>query len=158
MSVLTAASPMLVFLALASGGIWFGGFVAIAVVTTVARGQLEPSDQVSFFRTLGRSYGVIGGVALVVALLSGGILLAGRPWDGMALAAVLVAAALIGATAAGVVQARGMTRLRERAVSGARDAELDARVRRGAIRAAALRATIGALSIALLAVVAALSA
>lgn len=152
-----SASPVLVFLALLAGGVWVGGFVAIAVVTRIARAQLERQAQVSFFRALGRTYGIVGGSALAVALVSSGALLAGRSWDGTALAAVLIAVALVLATAAGVVQARGMTRLRQRATARKADPGLEAQVRRGAVRAAVLRATIGALSVALIAVAAALA-
>ena len=145
------------FVALLSACIWVGGFVAIVVVTRVARSTLDAADQVEFFRTLGRSYGIVSTVALALGLISGGILLADRDWDGLALAAVVVAVALVIATAAGVIQARGMTRLRQTAVRDPADDALAARVRRGSRRAAALRATIGALSIGLLAIAAALA-
>jgi hypothetical protein len=112
---------------------------------------------VAFFRTLGRSYGIVSTLALALGLISGGILLADRDWDGLALAAVVVAVALVIATAAGVIQARGMTRLRQAAVRDPADEALAARVRRGSRRAAGLRATIGALSIGLLAIAAALA-
>ena len=149
-------SPLLVFVALLAASVWVGGFVAIAVVTRVARAQLDRRTQVSFFRALGRTYGIVGCSALAVALISGAALLSSREWDGAALGAVLIAAALVAATAAGIVQARGMTRLRRDAAESA-DPEIGARLHRGAIRAAALRATIGMLSIALLALAAALA-
>jgi hypothetical protein len=50
-----------------------------------------------------------------------------------------------------MTQARRMTRLRQDALDGTGSAELAAKVRRGARNAAALRATIAALSLALLA-------
>jgi hypothetical protein len=53
--------------------------------------------------------------------------------------------------AAGVTQARRTTRLRQDALRDPGSAELAAKVRRGARNAAALRATIAALSLALLA-------
>jgi hypothetical protein len=148
-------TALLVFVALLAACVWVGGFVAIAVVARVARRQLEPGARVAFFRALGRSYGVVGGVALAVALACGAALLADRAWDGTALAAIVVAVALVLATVAGVAQARGMTRLRRRALG---DAALAAQVRTGAARAALLRAAIGALSVALLALAAVLAA
>lgn len=151
-----STSPLLVFVALLATSIWVGGFVAIVVVARVARDQLDQRTRVSFFRALGRAYGVVGCAALAVALASGVALLSSREWDAAALVAVLVAAALVAATAAGIVQARGMTRLRRDAAESG-DPEVEARVRRGAARAAALRATIGVLSIALLALAAALA-
>lgn len=151
------ASPLLAFVALLAGCVWVGGFVAIVVVARVARRQLERPAQVGFFRAVGRSYGIVGGSALVVALGSGAGLLASHPWDATASAAVALGAALALATGAGVVQARGMTRLRQRSLREPADSALAAQVRRGAVRAGALRATIGALSLALLAVSAVLA-
>jgi hypothetical protein len=149
-------SAVLVFVALLAACVWVGGFVAIAVAARVARRELAPGAQVAFFRGLGRSYGVVGGVALAVALGCGAALLAGHGWDGTALAAVVVAVALVAVTVAGVTQARGMTRLRRRALD-AGEAALAARVRAGAARANALRAAIGALSLVLLALAAVLA-
>lgn len=137
---------------------WIGGFVAIVVVVRIARQQLERPAQVTFFRALGRRYLGVGAGALVVALAAGAALLAEHPWDGTTLAAVLVATALVLVTIVGVVQARGMTRLRAHALSAPDDPVLLARVRRGAARAGILRATIGLLSLALLALAAALAA
>jgi hypothetical protein len=136
---------------------WVGGFVAIAVVTRVVRRQLPMPAQVAFFRSLGRGFGVVGRLALGVALLTGGALLSRRGWDEWAAVAVVLAVALVLATGAGVVQARGMTRLRQRAVREPRDAALTARIERNARRALDLRALIGALTVALLALGAALA-
>jgi hypothetical protein len=69
----------------------------------------------------------------------------------------VLAVALVLATGAGVVQARGMTRLRQRAVREPGDAALTARIERNARRALVLRALIGALTVALLALGAALA-
>lgn len=131
--------------------VWIGGFVAIVVVARAARRALGPAERVAFFRALGRSYGVIGTGALVVALGTGASLVYGRRWDGALVAAIVVAAALVATLAAGVVQARSMTRLRRDALRHPGDEPLAARVHRRARAAAALRAMIGALSLALLA-------
>ncbi len=148
------AHPVLVFVALLGACVWVGGFVAIAVVARVARGQLERPAQVAFFRDLGRRYVRVGAPALVVALAAGTALLADRPWDATATAAVAVGVALVLVTAAGVAQARGMTRLRAAALS---DDALAMQVRRGAARAAVLRGAIGVLSLALVALAAVLA-
>ncbi|MGH2901979.1 MAG: hypothetical protein ACRDK7_00060 [Solirubrobacteraceae bacterium] len=150
------ASPVLVFLALLGTCVWVGGLVAIMVVARVARHTLEPPVRVAFFRSLGRGYAVVGNAALVVAFACGAALLRGHRWDATALAAVVLAGVLVLATVAGMAQARGMTRLRRRAIREPADAVLAAQVHRGAVRATAIRATIGALSLALLALVAAL--
>jgi uncharacterized membrane protein len=151
MTSIAATRPVLVFVTLLSASVWVGGFVAIAVVARIARSRLDPAARVSFFRALGRRYGIVSGSALVVMLVGGALLLTDHAWDATAACAVAVAAALVLATVAGVAQARGMTRLRRRALDEPDDRALAARVRRGAGRAAALRATIGALSLVLLA-------
>lgn len=149
-----AAAVPLVALNLLAASIWVGGLVAIFVVARAATATLEPAQRVAFFRTLGRSYGIVGGVALLVALLSGAIMLGGHPWDGLLVAAVVVAVALLAATAAGMTQARAMTRLRRRALESP---GLEERVRREARVAAALRGTIALLTLALLVLGAALA-
>jgi hypothetical protein len=151
-------STILVFFALLAGCVWVGGLVTLVVVARLARHQLEPAVQVAFFRSLGRAYAVVGGSALAAGLACGGALLARHGSDATAWAAVGVAAALVAVTAAGIVQARGMTRLRARAVRSPGDAALAARVRRGSRRAGALRASIAACSLALLALAAVLAA
>jgi hypothetical protein len=148
---------VLVFVALVAGSIWVGGFVAIAVVARIVRSQLDRPAQIAFFRALGRRYLVIGACSLLAALAAGAALLGGRDWDATQLAAAVVAGALVLATAAGVAQARGMTRARARAVRAPDDPVLAQRVRRGAVRATVLRATIGGLTLALVALAAALS-
>ncbi|MFG2088589.1 MULTISPECIES: hypothetical protein [unclassified Spirillospora] len=131
--------------------VWTGGFVAIAVVARVAARTLGPAERVAFFRALGRAYVVVGVAALALALGSGAVLVSDRAWDGVLTAAAVVAAALVATLAVGVVQARRMTRLRRSALADPDDARQAARVRRGARGAGVLRAFIGALTLALLA-------
>lgn len=100
---------------------------------------------------------MVAAPALVVALAAGGLLLADRPADATAVTAVVTAAALVLVTAAGVMQARAMTRLRARAIVELDDEALATRVRRRATLAGILRAAIGMLSIALLALAAVLA-
>jgi hypothetical protein len=111
---------------------------------------LGVAERVTFFRGLGRAYGLVGGVALTVALASGAVLAATYRWDGQLTASTVVAAGLVAATVAGVAQARRMTRLRQNALRDPGSAELAAKMRRGARNAAALRVAIAALSLALL--------
>lgn len=134
-----------------AAAVWVGGFVTLVVVARVARQTVGPAERVAFFRRLGRGYAVVAGPALAVALASGASLLYDHRWDGMLVATLIVAAALVAATLVGVAQARQMTRLRRGAVQRSDDAALAGRVRRGARTAGILRALIGALSIALLA-------
>jgi uncharacterized membrane protein len=134
-----------------ASGIWVGGYVAIAAVASVGTAALDPAARVAFFRALGRRYLWIGGVAVAVALGTGAALLSDRTWDGTATAAVVVAAALVVALAVGVGQARRMTRLRRAALAAPPDHRLTDQVERGARAAALLRAAIGLLTLALIA-------
>lgn len=145
------AAGMLAGFLVLGAAVWVGGLVAIFVVARVAQRTLQPRERVAFFRGLGRAYGPVGGVALGVALGCGAALLCGRAWDGTLIAATVLAACLVGVTAAGVVQARRMTRLRQDALKHPGDAMVAARIRRGALGAAVLRAGIAALSLALIA-------
>jgi uncharacterized membrane protein len=148
MSPLTTTLTGVLILAAA---VWIGGFVAITVVARAATATMPPRVRVDFFHALGRSYGVIGSVALSLAYGSGAALVHARPWDAVSTATVVVAACLVVTLAVGVVQARSMSRLRRRALDRADDPCLRAQVRRGAVRAGALRAAIGGLSLVLLA-------
>jgi hypothetical protein len=129
--------------------VWVGGLVTIAVVARVSSTTLTVAARVAFFQSLGRAYGVVGGLALLLALVSAGVLAGTRPWNGLLTACAAVAAALVIATAAGVQQARGMTRLRRGLLAGSVQEHSDGAARRGATRAAALRALIGVLSVVL---------
>lgn len=145
------ASGTLTGILVLATAVWVGGLVAIFVVARVAHRTLRPGERVAFFRGLGRTYGPVGGAALVIALGCGAALLSGRPWDGTLTAATAVAACLVAVTAGGVAQARRMTRLRHDALRNPEDAGLADRVRREAAGAAVLRAAIAALSLALIA-------
>lgn len=146
----TLRATLLGIFALAAA-IWVGGFVAIGVVARVAVRTLPPDRRVAFFRGLGRSYGVVGGTALLVALGTGAALLSDRAWSTTLTVATAVAAGLVLATAAGVVQARRMTRLRRARLQEPDNPQLAARIRTGARNATLLRATIGLLSLTLIA-------
>ncbi len=155
MSLLDAALTTVLVLATS---IWVGGLVAITIVARIATRALDPAARVALFRGLGRVYGIIGTAALTVAYAAGGILLRDRSWGPLLTITVLVAAALAAVLAVGVVQARRMTRLRRRTLDTGGDPALAGVVRRGAVRAALLRAVIGGLSLALLALGVAIAA
>lgn len=145
-----AADATLAVLLVLATAVWVGGYVAIVVVARVTTQTLGASDRFAFFRGLGRRYLLVGGPALVIALATGGVLLAGRPWSGMLTAVAVLAGVLVLATIVGVLQARRMTRLRRQAARRPDDEPLTARVRQSARRAGLLRALIGMLSFALL--------
>jgi uncharacterized membrane protein len=145
------AQTTLVLVLVLATAVWIGGLAAIFVVARVAHATLGVAERVAFFRGLGRTYGLVGGTALTTALASGAVLAATHRWDGRLTASTVVAAGLVAATAAGVAQARRMTRLRQDAPRPPGRPELTAKVRRGARNATVLRAAIAALSLALLA-------
>lgn len=147
----TARAVLLGVFTLASC-VWVGGYVAIAVVARVAARTLEPAQRVAFFRGLGRSYLLVGAPALAVALGTGAALASEHAWDGALIAALVVAALLVASLAVGVAQARRMTLLRGARLSAPQDPQLSRRVHRGARTATLLRAAIGLLSLALIAI------
>ncbi|MDN5764088.1 MAG: hypothetical protein L0H41_17470 [Microlunatus sp.] len=146
-----AAATAVTGVLILAASIWLGGYVALIVVSRVATRTMDPATRSGFFRELGRTYGLVTTIALLVAYACGVALLFGRPWDGVLVATVVIAIALAAVTAVGVVQARGMGRLRRRARGEPGDLRLAEQVRRGARRATALRALIGVLSLGLLA-------
>jgi putative copper export protein len=155
---LAAAAPALVAVHLLAATTWVGGFVAIGVVAQVARRTLDPAARIAFFRTLGRTYGVVGGLSLLVALGTGAALLPeplSAPRD---LAAIALGAALLLATATGVRQARAMTRLRMRALHETEASQLARALRLATLAATLLRASIGLLTLALLGLAALIAA
>lgn len=131
--------------------VWLGGFIAIVIVARAASATMQPPARVAFFRRLGRNYGIVGTVSLLVALGTGGALAAQHPWDATLATAVGVACALVVTSVVGMAQARRMTRLRRRAQQHPDDPALLTRVRSGARRAVVLRSLIGLFSLALLA-------
>jgi uncharacterized membrane protein len=146
-----AVRSVVAFLALLGACIWIGGSATLAVVARVARRQIDSRSRVAFFRALGRSYLPLAATALALALAAGAWLLGFDDLHGIALATLPTGAGLVLAVFAGVTQARAMTRLRTRLLEQPADATLALRVQRAAVLAAALRATIGLLSLALLA-------
>ena len=124
-----------------------GGLVTVAVVARTVEQCLDPAGAVEFFEVFGRSYGVVSGTALLVAMAGGLVLLADHGWDATAVATVALAASVPVVTAIGVVQARRMTRLRRLAVADPADAGLARTVHAGATRAVALRGAIGLITL-----------
>jgi uncharacterized membrane protein len=146
-------TSLVVFVEVVATSIWLGGLVAIAIVSRIARRQLDVSMQIAFFRSLGRRYLAVGGGSLALALASGGLLLARGEWTTAKVTAVALGAALAIATLLAIRQARATARMRQRAAPA--DAEP---VRAAAARAALLRGCVGALTVALVGVGSAIAA
>jgi hypothetical protein len=130
----------LVAVELIAACIWVGSLVCLALVANVARKVLDGPSQVTFFRAIGRRYGIVGSASLLVAI-GAGVALAWPPssWSGTIDAAVALAGVLVLTTAAGMAQARTMTILRRRAMSIPEDHNAGRAVRRGRLLAGALR-------------------
>lgn len=152
LGLLTTADHVLLAINILAVAVWVGGLVTIFVVARVAAHTLDPATRVAFFRRLGRSYGPIGAVALATAIATGAVLVDHHRWNGLLRIAAEIAIALVVSTATGVLQARAMTRQRQRALAAPADEALALGVRRGALRANALRSLIGLFTLALLAV------
>lgn len=134
-----------------STSVWIGGYITIGVVARVATSTLDTDQRIAFFRQLGRAYAIVGNIALVVAIGTGAALLAGRSWGPALMVTTVLAAALLVASGLGQLQAVQMTRLRRAAAQQPGDAALGATVRWRARAADVLRALIGLLSLALVA-------
>jgi len=145
-----ATSTPLVAVELLSACVWVGSLVCLALVANVARRVLDGPSQVVFFRAIGRRYGIVGTVSLLVAI-GVGLALAWPPstWSGTIDAAVALAGVLVIATATGMVQARAMTRLRRRAMSTPDDDHALAAVRRGKWLASGVRSLMAVLTLAI---------
>lgn len=145
----STAEALVLAVFILSTSIWVGGYVAIVVVARAATATLDTGARVVFFRSLGRSYLRVGLPALIVALVSGGVLARDQRWGAVLIATVVVAAVLLASFAVAVVQARRMTRLRRRLLESPADEQLIEQVRRGARAAGSLRGVLGLLSVAL---------
>lgn len=147
---MVATSTPLVVIELLAASVWVGSMVCLTVVARVARQVLDGPSQVNFFRGVGRRYGILGTVSLLVAL-SAGLALAWPPsaWSMTIDAAVALAGLLVIATAVGMAQARAMTRLRRRAISVPPEIGVGAAIRRGRMVAGALRSLMAVLTLAI---------
>lgn len=152
---LLATNPVLVGFELLASSVWLGSLVCLAVVASAARSALDAPSRIAFFRSLGRRYGIVGNLALAVAI-GVGLAMAWPPstWGPLEDAAIALAGVLVVATALGIVQARAIGRLRRRSLAAPEDGVLARKVRRGAIAASVLRSVLAVVSLAILALAA----
>lgn len=140
-----------------AASVWLGGYVAIAVVARVSARVLEPAQRAALFRTLGRTYLVVGGGALVLMYASGAALITAHGWDATAFAAAVLAVVLVVILMVAARQARHIGRLRRRAFADPDDTAMAAELRSTARSAGMLRGALGVVSLALVALGAVLS-
>lgn len=142
-------STAFVVIELLAASIWVGSIVCLAIVANTARRVLDPPAQVAFFRTIGRRYALVGTGALLVAI-GCGLVLSWPPssWSPATETAIGLSAALLMVSVLAMVQARSMTRRRGRLAGAPDDASANEAVRRGRIRAGALRGVMALLTLA----------
>ena len=145
-----AMSTPLVAVELLAACIWVGSLVCLALVANVARKVLDGPSQVTFFRAVGRRYGMVGTGSLLVAI-GAGLALAWPPasWSSTIDAAVALAGVLVLATAVGMIQARQMMTLRRQAMGAPDDQIVAGAIRRGRLVAGALRGLMALVTLAI---------
>jgi len=141
---------VLIAIGMIAGSIWVGSLVCLAVVSVAAKQALDPQSRVALFRHVGRLYGLVGTGSLLIAIAAG-LALAWPPadMDGTIAALFFLAALLVVATTAGMAQARRMTVARRQQLAAPEDLRAMERVRRGAQVAAALRGSLGLITLAI---------
>lgn len=145
-----ALAKVLVGLLILASGVWIGGFVSLIVFSASSKAALPRPERVALFRQVGHRYLRIAVAAAVLVVIPGVILLVARPFDGLTIAVLVLATAIVAVTWVGVRQARAMTRMRKAALAHPEgDGAGAAAIERAAHRATLLRAGIGVLSLAL---------
>lgn len=144
-----AVHDLLGALLVLGASVWVGGLATIIVVNASAHAVLASADRTALFRNLGPRYLTMATVAAIIVAVSGGLLLATRPFDGITIGILVLVALLIVATGAGVVQARRMSRLRHTAHESDDPGRFAGRLKRGSIAARLLRTGIALISVAL---------
>jgi putative copper export protein len=125
---------------LIAAAVWAGGLVFLAIALVAARRTLADRDRIAFFRAVGRSFAIVGGLALLVLLATGSELASDRDaWDtlgegtygGTLLAKLILVGVVIVLTVVhSVLQGPALSRLRERAAEHPDDVALAAEIRR----------------------------
>jgi putative copper export protein len=141
--MLFAADLLVRSLHLIAAAIWAGGLVMLAIAAVVARRTVPARERIAFFRDVGQSFLVLGGLALLVLLATGSELASDRDaWDilgegtygGTLLAKLILVGVVIVLTIVhSTILGPSLSRLREQALERPEDAELQSRIRRRAI-------------------------
>jgi hypothetical protein len=135
-----------------AASVWVGSLVCLAVVSSAARRVLDGPSRVALFRRVGRVYGIVGTASLLVAIGTGLALAWPLSRVTGALAVVFaLAGSLVLLTAAGMIQARRMTIHRQRLLRAPQDRLAARTVHKGATMAGALRGSLGAVTLVIVA-------
>jgi putative copper export protein len=121
---------------------WAGGLIFLAVAVSVVRRSVPAESRIELFRSLGRAFALVGGLALLLLIATGTDMASDHhAWDhltdttyGKTLLAklILVGAVIILTLVHSLVQGPALSRLRQRALREPEDARLKARIRRRA--------------------------
>ena len=127
---------------LIGAAVWAGGLVFLGVAVGAARRTLPEAVRVDFFRSLGRRFLLVGGIALLVVIATGSDMASDRDaWDqlgdttyGKTLLAklILVALVIVLTILHTAVQGPALSRLRAKAAERPDDEFLRAQIRRRA--------------------------
>jgi putative copper export protein len=161
--VLGASDLVIRSLHLIGAAVWAGGLVFLGLAATVARRTIPDRERVDFFRSLGRRFAVVGGIALLVLIATGSDMASDRDvWGdltdtsyGRTLLAKLILVALVIALTIvhSLVQGPALSRLRRQALLHPNDDALRAQIRSrsarsGIVSALTLLATLAILVLA----------
>jgi len=143
-----AGRTVLIAIEMLAASVWVGSLVCLAIVSSAARHALDPTARVALFRRVGRAYGVVGSGSLLIAI-AGGVALSWPPseFGGTTGVALGLSVVLGGITVLGMLQARRMTKLRQRVIQSPGDTIATALLRRGAAVAGALRGSMALLTL-----------
>lgn len=146
---------LLVILEMVTASVWLGGLVCVAIVVRVSRRVLDESSQLALIRVLGRRYGVVGTISLLVAFVTY-LLLLGRPssWSIMCTTTVITWGFLILISWRAVIQARLTSALRRSVLETGSGSSASSTMLRSRKSANALRVVMGLTSMTVLVLVA----
>lgn len=143
----TALNIVLATVLIVAAAIWLGGYFALPMVSLISARTLEAEARIRFFHRFGRAYLVMAGTALIVALALGWLFLSQIPWTAAHSRIAIASTSLVVTLAAGIAQARDLTRRRTRLVLEPENAALARSIKSRANFATALRALIGVFSL-----------
>ena len=143
--MLAASDLVIRALHLIAASVWAGGLVFLGLAATVARRTIPDRERLDFFRSLGRRFAVVGGIALLILIVTGSNMASDRhAWGdltdtsyGRTLLAklILVALVIVLTIVHSLVQGPALSRLRRQAVLHPNDETLQAEIRSRAARA-----------------------